>query len=153
MTDGPLLRELTEADLPILFEHQADPESSRLAAFPSRDREAFTAHLRKILGDPSVLVRAIVSDGEVVGNVLSFDRDGSRLVGYWLGREFWGRGLATRALAEFLTVERARPLQAHVAKHNVGSLRVLEKCGFVVASDGVIEFEGEQIEEFVLRLD
>ena len=44
-----------------------------------------------------------------------FDRDGKRLVGYWIGREFWGKGLATKALAELLAEVTARPLHAYVA--------------------------------------
>jgi RimJ/RimL family protein N-acetyltransferase len=51
-------------------------------------------------------------------------------VGYWLGRSYWGRGIATRALALFLPLVPARPLYAHVASHNTGSMRVLVKCGF-----------------------
>jgi RimJ/RimL family protein N-acetyltransferase len=44
----------------------------------------------------------------------------------------WGRGIATAALSELIKLERARPLHA-AAADNAGSIRVLEKCGFVVA--------------------
>jgi len=148
------LREVQEADLPVMFEHQFDPEANRMAAFPPRDREAFMAHWAKILKNPSGLTRAIVANGEVVGNVVSFDASGERLVGYWIGRDHWGRGFASRALAEFLSIEKTRPLQARVAKHNLGSIRVLEKCGFnVVEEDRFSNSEGEQIDEWVMSLD
>lgn len=124
------LRPVEASDLPIFFEHQRDSVAVRLAAFPSRDREAFDAHWAKVLKSPTGLVRTVLFEGEVAGYVLSFELDGRREVGYWIGRNLWGRGVATRALALFLEVETARPLYGHVAKSNVGSIRVLEKCGF-----------------------
>ena len=126
-----MLREVVEGDLPVFYEHQRDPEAAAMAAFPSRDRDAFMAHWAKTLASDSVVTRTIVSNGEVAGNIGCWEADGRRLVGYWIGREFWGRGLATQALSELLGVVDARPLHAHVAKSNVASIRVLEKCGFV----------------------
>ena len=125
-----MLRDVTEADLGVFFEQQLDPEATQMAAFPARDREAFGAHWEKVLADETVRAKTIVVDGAVAGNVVSFRHDGKTEVGYWLGRDFWGRGIATRALTEFLGLVDERPLYAGVAKHNVGSIRVLEKCGF-----------------------
>src|SRR5262245_32858795 len=124
------LVEITTDHLPVLFEQQLDPEASRMAAFPPRDREAFMIHWTKILANPTGTNRTILAGGRVAGYVVAFLMEGETLIGYWLGREFWGQGIATRALAAFLPLVRARPLLAHVAKHNVGSIRVLEKCGF-----------------------
>ena len=94
------------------------------------------------------MTRTVVSSGEVAGNIGRWEADGRKLVGYWIGREFWGRGLATRALSELLAVVDTRPLQAHVAKSNVASIRVLETCGFVevgghTGDDGVEELDFE----------
>jgi RimJ/RimL family protein N-acetyltransferase len=139
-----VLREAWEPDLPVFFEHQLDPEATRMAAFPSRPRDAFFAHWRKIMADPNVVLRTVLVDGRVAGNVVSFRKGDAQEVGYWLGREFWGRGIATRALTLFLAEARARPLHAHVAKRNVASIRVLEKCRFRVV--------GETVEERVMRL-
>ena len=124
------LRETIDADLPILFGHQADPEASAMAAFPSRDDPAFLEQQGRIRANPSNLSRTIVAGGAVVGSIGSWDAEGERDVGYWIGREHWGKGYATAALAAFLELEPTRPLHAHVAEHNVGSRRVLEKCGF-----------------------
>ena len=146
------LREVQEGDLPLLFLHQLDPEASRMAAFPPRDREAFFAHWRKILADDAGLVRAVLADEEVAGHVCAFDMDGQREVGYWIGREHWGRGIATRALEAFLRLERTRPLHAHVARHNLGSIRVLEKCGFARAGEGRGAIRGQEVDEVVLVL-
>jgi len=128
--DTVTIRPVREDDLPILFEHQRDPEANAMAAFPARDRDAFMAHWAKILSDETLLADAIELDGHVVGWLGSFDIEGRREVGYWIDRAVWGRGVATRALAAFLRDEQQRPLFAGVAPHNAGSMRVLEKCGF-----------------------
>jgi RimJ/RimL family protein N-acetyltransferase len=138
------LRKVIEADLPILFEHQWDPEANAMANFPARERDAFMAHWTKILADETLWARTILFGPEVAGNVVSWEQDGKQLIGYWIGKEYWGRGIATLALSEFLKVLTSRPLYAHVAKHNVGSIRVLEKCGFTLCSD--------EIEDLVFKL-
>src|SRR5262245_4386779 len=105
------LREVDESDLPIFYEHQADEEACRVASFPSRDWNTFVSHWRsKILGDPTARKMAIVVGSQVAGNMLSWERDGRRFVGYWVGRSFWGQGIATAALRLFLQHETARPL-------------------------------------------
>lgn len=148
------LRDVTAGDLPLFFEHQLDPEAARMAAFPVRDRETFMAHWTRILGDDSIIKRTILVDGRVAGNIVSFEHSGEREVGYWLGREYWGRGVATRALAAFLDQVQARPLRARVAKHNIASRRVLEKCGFTVYGEGagVPGAGGGGVEEVLLQL-
>ena len=144
-----VLREVVEADLPIFYEHQRDREAAAMAAFPPRERDAFMAHWAKTLANESALTWTVVSDGAVAGNIGCWEDNGRRLVGYWIGREFWGRGLATRALAELLDVVDGRPLHAYVAKCNVASIRVLEKCGFVKVG----EHAGDDgIEELLLEL-
>lgn len=125
-----ILRDVTAEDLPIFFEHQRDVVALRMAAFPSREREAFLIHWRTKVLRPENLTRTVVVDGGVAGYIGSWEQDGKRLVAYWIGREHWGKGVATRALSEFLALEPARPLHAWVAVHNLGSIRVLEKCGF-----------------------
>lgn len=106
-----------------------------MAAFPPRERDTFMAHWARILDDETVVKRTILHDGSVAGSLLSFVQSGEREVGYWLGREFWGGGIATRALSEFLPIIESRPLYAHVSSHNTASLRVLEKCGFSIAGE------------------
>jgi RimJ/RimL family protein N-acetyltransferase len=137
------LRGVTEEDLPIFFEHQRDPLAYRMAAFPPRERDAFMTHWGSILRDTSVVVRTIELDGDVAGNVVLFGFEGRREVGYWIGREFWGRGLATRALSAFLHEVEERPIYAGVAETNIASIRVLEKCGFKALETGDEEHAGE----------
>ena len=123
-----------------------------MAVFPPREYDAFMAHWRtKVLGNPHGLKRTIVVDDCVAGNVVSWDADGRRLVGYWIGRDHWGRGIATAALSEFLSEKRTRPLCAYVAVRNHGSIRVLQKCGF--RQIGGVHVEAEGAEELLFQLD
>ena len=148
------LRDVTQADLHIFFEQQLDPEATEMAAFPARDRESFDAHWTKIIANASNILMTIEADGQVAGNLLSWEMEGEREIGYWLGKEFWSRGIATEALSQFLGVVKTRPLFAHVAKHNVGSKRVLEKCGFkVIRDDKYTNMGNEEVDEFVFKLD
>jgi RimJ/RimL family protein N-acetyltransferase len=149
-----LLRDVTKSDLPILYQYQLDPEATAMAAFPSRDHDAFMAHSAKIMADPKLIFKAIMCDGQVAGSLVSWEVEGEWEVGYWLGKEYWGRGIATRALAEYIQNVTTRPLYAHVAQHNVGSRRVLEKCGFkVIGEDSYTNPAGVSVEEFILKLE
>ena len=136
-----MLREVREDDFDTLFEQQREPEAVAMAVFPARERDAFDSHWQKVLANDSNVVRVIEVDGEVVGNVGSWEQDGRRLIGYWLGTKFWGRGLATAAVTEFVEELDVRPLHAWVAASNVGSIRVLEKCGFVRIGEHTTDVE------------
>ena len=98
------------SDLPELFEHQNDPVANEVAAFPARALDEFMAHWDKILADASVIARAVLMDDQVAGNLLCFKAGQRRLVGYWIGRQHWGRGIATSALRLFLLQFAERPL-------------------------------------------
>lgn len=108
-----------------------------------------------ILGSAVAVSRTIVFDGQVVGNIGAWtDADSrERRLGYWIGREFWGQGIASAAVAQFLAFESFRPLTAHVARHNLASIRVLEKSGFVRAGDDAFPLPDEtRIEELAYVL-
>jgi RimJ/RimL family protein N-acetyltransferase len=154
LTGGVVLRDVTAGDLPTFFEHQLDPDANQMAAFPARAKDAFMAHWTKILGDETVTTKTILFDGRVAGNVVSWRQSGEREVGYWIGKEYWGKGIATRALSEFLSHVTARPLYAHVAKHNIASIRVLEKCGFTISDEDKVSSgaSSEEVEALALIL-
>ena len=145
---------MAEDDLPIFFEFQRDPVANEMAAFPARDRDTFMEHWRSnVLGNDAGRKRTVLLDGEVVGYMLSWPDPEGTLVGYWIGRDHWGKGVASRALAIFLTEVEERPLHAYVVAHNAGSRRVLEKCGFRIVREHTIEEAGVRIDECVYRLD
>ena len=138
------LREVTKEDLPIFFEHQLDAEATRMAAFPSRDRDAFMAHWAKIMSNETGILNTILADDTVAGNVVYWEAAGEPNIAYWLGKAHWGKGIASAALAQFLTKIEARPVYAHVAKHNFASIRVLQKCGFQLAREDMSD-DGEEL--------
>jgi len=155
MINNVQLRNAVEADLQIFYEQQQDPEAIQMAAFPARNRDAFMAHWLKILADDSVVIKTILVNGDIAGNIVCFDQLGEREVGYWLGKEYWGKGIASQGLTQFLEYIETRPLYAHVAKHNIASRRVLEKCGFKVAAEDKFfsKIFGKEIEEYILILN
>jgi RimJ/RimL family protein N-acetyltransferase len=152
------LRPVEPSDLDHFYAHQLDPDAIRLAAFVSADRKhrpAFDAHWDKILRAPENTNRTIIADGQVAGHIACFPCEGNLEVTYWLGREFWGRGIATQALNQLLRLITVRPIFARAATDNLGSLRVLQKCGFtIVGKDhGYAHGRGADTEEYILRLD
>lgn len=143
------LRAVVDADLPIFLAHQDDPVAAAMAAFPTRDPEAFYAHWAEIRADPTNVTRAIVVDDVVVGDIVSWLDDVRRQVGYWIGREWWGRGYATEALRLLIDELPDRPLTAHVALDNIGSRRVLEHSGFVLVGEAEAD---DGVRESIMRL-
>jgi RimJ/RimL family protein N-acetyltransferase len=156
-TNTITLRDVIPSDLPIFFVQQQDPEANRMAAFTSRDpsdRDAFDIHWAKILSDETTINKTILYNGEVAGNIAKFIMFGQPEIGYWIGKEFWGKGIATQALNLFLRIVTTRPIYAAAAADNLGSLRVLQKCGFVITGydRAFSEARGAEIDEALLEL-
>ena len=152
------LREVRDSDLPVLYEQSNDPEGNRMAAFTTKDpsdRGHFERHWQRVRRDPAVVARSVVGeDGNILGHTAVYGRPEEREVTYWIGRRYWGRGAATAALRELLCLVPDRPLYARAAADNAGSLRVLEKCGFVVTGSGrgFANARGAETDELVLTL-
>jgi RimJ/RimL family protein N-acetyltransferase len=144
------LRDVDDADLEVFYEQQREEEAVRRAQFPARDRDRFLTHWRtKVLGNPTGHVQTVTIDAEVAGNIVAWWQDGMRFVGYWLGQRFWGRGVATAALRQFLQREQVRPLYDDPIVVNTAAVRLLERCGFRrVGTD-----HHADLEFVVLRLD
>jgi ribosomal-protein-alanine N-acetyltransferase len=94
--------------------------------------------------DPMVIF-SIVVDGKVVGGIGLELRNGvyrkAPLIGYWLGEEYWGRGIMPEAVKlvsdyAFNHLDVIR-LQAGIFSNNPKSMRVLEKAGFT--KEGVMK--------------
>ncbi|MBJ8054119.1 GNAT family N-acetyltransferase [Bacillus cereus] len=152
-----ILRNMIEDDLPIFFKHQQNREANYMAAFTSidlSDWDSFTTQWNKILTDKDIMKQTIIIENNVVGHISRFEQFGEPEVSYWIGKEYWGKGIATKALREFLKHITIRPLYARAAKDNAGSLKVLEKCGFVITGEdsGYSNARGEDVEEFILTL-
>lgn len=152
------LRPTEISDLDILFKFQLDKESGYLAAFmpkDSTDRSAYINKFTKLLATPTVNNQTIMLDGIIVGSIAKFEIEGNAEITYWIDRKFWGQGIATKALKEFLTIEKCRPITGSAAFDNFGSQRVLEKCGFsrVGTDRGFANARNMEIEEFIYKLE
>jgi RimJ/RimL family protein N-acetyltransferase len=152
------LREVRDEDLDGIFEQMRDPEGVWMAAFTAEDpddRAYFDAHMARVRVAPDVTMRAVTRDGQLVGHVAAFDRDGELEVTYAVDRAAWGQGVASQALALLLREVTARPVHARAASDNLGSLRVLEKAGFRIIGTNrdFAQARKTEIEETILRLD
>ncbi|GJQ28803.1 MAG: N-acetyltransferase GCN5 [Phycisphaerae bacterium] len=149
MTPTPsiALRPTTRDDLDTLFRIQADPAGNALAGTKPRTRDAYFAVWDTILTDPAVIPRSILADGLLVGSINQFRMENANAVGYWIDRAWWGRGVASRALALFLAEVPTRPLHATVALDNAASRRILEKHGFALTHT----YEGQETDRYTAR--
>jgi RimJ/RimL family protein N-acetyltransferase len=154
MTINILLREVEDGDIPVFFLQQLDPEATQMAGFPVRSEDEFHSHWRRIRSDENNILRTILFEGKVAGNIVSWEQDDKRQIGYWIGREFWGKGIATQALSLFLKNLETRPIHACVVSHNLASMRVLEKNGFIKVGEEKYPSgeSGAEIEESVFLL-
>ncbi len=151
------LRAISADDLPVFFSHQADPEAYAMAAFGAddpNDQGAFLAKWSRILADEATTGRTILVGGVPAGYVSQFPLFGQASIGYWIGREFWGKGIATEAVRTFVESIPTRPLYARVAEDNIGSLRVLARCGFAHEGEALAfaNARGHEIRELILVL-
>lgn len=127
------LAKTTAKDLEALFIFQLDEEANYLAAFTSKDPTDKSTYMKKwknLINDKSLNAQTILLDGNIAGSLAKFEMEGKSEITYWIGKEYWGQGVATSALKIFLKIEKVRPLYARVAFDNFGSQKVLEKCGF-----------------------
>lgn len=152
------VRPLEDRDLDLIFDQMRDPESVHMAAFTPADpddRAAFDAHMARVRARPDVTSLAVTCDGELAGHIASFVVDGDTEVTYWIGRQWWGKGVASRALELLLELNPVRPVHARAASDNVASLRVLAKAGFVPVGREIsfASARGTEIEETILRKD
>ena len=152
------LRDVIEEDLPVFFVQQLNSAANYMAAFTAKDptdRDAFTTHWIKIFGDKTIKKKTILFKDHIVGHISNFEQFGVPAVSYWIGKEYWGNGIATKALSQFLSDIDERPLYARAAKDNIASIRVLQKCGFKISGEdkGFSDTRGEEVEEFILILD
>jgi RimJ/RimL family protein N-acetyltransferase len=121
---------------------------------PLGNSDQFNEHWESILNDLSVTVRAVQIGDELAGCISCFKCDGQDSIGYWIGRDFWGRRIATQALSLLLGEVSIRPLHARVAVSNPVSIRVLQKCGFEIVDyqHSPADDRYQECEETILEL-
>ena len=151
------LKDTKVKDLEILFDFQLDEDASYLAAFTPQNRTDKTAYIEKftrVISDETVNNKTIYIDDEIAGSIAKFEIEGEPEITYWIGKKFWGKGIASGALIQFLEIEKTRPIYGRVAFDNIGSQKVLEKCGFkkIGTDKGFANARGKEIEEFIYKL-
>lgn len=145
-------------DLESFFRFQLDSKAAYLAAFTPADptdKKAYLEKYTKFLSDPSITMLTIKADGMIAGSIAKFEIDHEAEITYWIDRPFWGKGIATRALRELLRLVSMRPIYGRTAFDNIGSQRVMEKCGFVKTGtdSGFANARQKIIEEFIYQLN
>lgn len=159
MKDNNITLTKTEIDdLHTLFRFQTDKEAIHLAAFTPEDpndKAAYIEKYSKFLIDPTINMRTIRVGDEIVGSIARFFIDNDAEITYWIDRKFWGQGIATTALRDFLKTETTRPIRGRVAFDNYGSQKVLENNGFVRigTGKGFANARQAEIEEYIYTLD
>ena len=140
-----LLRAFTPQDAQRVFEIRSDFEVTRMLVFPAYP--PVLEHVAAWLGEHAIEWRAgtayrfaVVADGRVIGCAdVDEIQDGCGELGYWLERDYWGRGLASEAAGavhDFAT--RTLGLRRLVAGHaadNPASGRILLRLGFRHVAD------------------
>ena len=139
---GHGLREYAALDIPRLCDLADDAavwrQMTDLFPHPYDERAGLRWVMQQVESDPPCNLAIVGPDGLVGGvgvllsSVPNFAHDGE--LGYWLGRRYWGRGLATAAVEAFCAwVAPAHGLTRFTAKvfdGNAPSQRLLERCGF-----------------------
>lgn len=151
------LTETEEDDLNSFFQFQLDKEAIYMAAFTPKDpydKSAYIEKYSKHLADPTINMRTIKVNEEIAGSISKFVLENEAEITYWIDRKFWGQGIATTALKDFLKIEQTRPIYGRVAFDNYGSQKVLEKCGFMkIGMDkGFANARQSEIEEYIYKL-
>lgn len=158
MTNNNITLTKTEKDdLEVFFQFQLDKEANYLAAFTSKDPNDKTAYIEKyskFLNDPTINMRTIKINNEIVGSISKFVLEKKAEITYWIDRKFWGQGIATLALNDFLKIEQVRPIYGRVAFDNYGSQKVLVKnCFLKIGSDkGFANARQTDIEEYIYKI-
>lgn len=151
------LTKTVKEDLYVLFEFQLNEEAIYLAAFTPKyptDKNAYIEKFTKHIADPNINMRTINFKDQIVGSIAKLVLEDEAEITYWIDRKFWGQGIDTSALNEFLKMEQIRPIHGRVAFDNFGSQKVLEKCGFVkIGKDkGFANARQVEIEEYIYKL-
>ena len=137
------LRRLRLSDADSLSEYAKSPEISRYTFLPypynkqhavNFIRSCHGKYRKKIIHELGIELKAT---GKIIGMMgivrLSYTQSNAE-IGYWLGKKFWGTGIAREALQlmlhycfEDLKLQR---VYAHVMHPNQASIKLLLKCGF-----------------------
>ena len=143
-TERILLRPWQESDAGALFKYASDPDVGPRAGWPPHKNVIESREIiRTVFHNDTTWAICLKDSGEPIGamgyvpsegnNLPS--RRGEPLVGYWVGKPYWNRGICTEALGLMLGhIRKHTDIPSLISSHfldNPASGRVMEKCGFV----------------------
>jgi RimJ/RimL family protein N-acetyltransferase len=121
-----------------------DPDVTEMTStipypYARSDAEAFLSSA--CYDDGNTIRRAIDWRGMLVGSIgLGPRPGGTEEIGYWIGKPYWGKGIASAALEAFLKELAAKgvggPIHAQTVASNEASQHVLLKNGFAYVGEG-----------------
>jgi len=162
----PLLSPIAESHLADVQKYASDPRISAMSyvpdPYPADGAIRWYEHVVDRMGQGKAMVFAVTED-QVFRGIMSIN-DINRELGrasldYWVAAPFQGQGIATSAVGivkEYARVElKLKALLSHCLVANVGSVRVLQRNGFVERDQTVItegKFEGRALGRFSCHL-
>ena len=170
--DRILLRPWLESDAPALFKYASDPEVGPRAGWPphksvEESLEESLEIIRTVFRDATCSWAIVLKEtGEAIG-AMGYGpscqcnlpaREGEPLIGYWVGRPYWNRGICSEALRLMIDhIRQTTEIKSLISGHfidNPASGRVMEKCGFVPTGETVVDpDQGSDTPIRVLRLE
>ena len=163
-----LLRPFKLDDADEMFKRWAsDPEVTKYLSWPPHKDVSMTQYVLYCWVEeykkPDTYRFGIVckEDGALIGSIdVVTYWEGDPVIGYCLSRPYWGRGYMTeacKALLELLRKEGFKKVYIEAVKENIGSNRVIEKCGFRYIGTNTQDFKrkevyGLQINQYVIDL-
>jgi len=152
------LRKSIPSDLEIFYQNQTDDETNHMAAFTPKDpfdKSAYLTKWNRLMKDDTINMQTIVVDDEVIGCVVKFVMEGDSDITYAISKKYWGKGITTEAVKQFISIEKTRPLFGRVAFDNYGSQNVLENTGFKKIGNNMwfANARGKEIEEYIYKLN
>lgn len=168
-TDRIILRPWLDSDAEALYKYASDPDVGARAGWPPhKSVEESLEIIRTVFHNDTMWAIVLKETEEAIGAMgympeceLNLPaRKGEPLVGYWVGKPYWNKGICTEALRLMLDhIRRETCYSSLISSHyidNPASGRVMEKCGFVPTGETAVDetlSSGEKHLMRVLRLE
>ena len=168
-TERILLRPWYDCDAEALFKWASDPDVGPRAGWPPHNSvEESLEIIRTIFNNDTTWAIVLKKSGNPIGAIgygPSCDcklpaRDGEPLIGYWIAKSYWNKGICTEALKLMLDhITATTNIPSLISGHfidNPASGRVMEKCGFIPTGETCIDptqYLGDNRPIRVLRLE
>jgi len=169
-TDRIILRPWRESDAETLYKWASDPDVGPRAGWPPHQNvEESLEIIRTVFNDVLHTWAIVLKETDEPIGAMGYGpscecdlpaREGEPLIGYWVAKPYWNKGICTEALRLMLDhIRESTDIKSLISGHfvdNPASGRVMEKCGFVPTGEICIDenqYQGENRPIRVLRLE